>query len=555
MHEFSKIYGNMNGVADWSRVADVQPCVPALLRLCQAEYPEQELSVFDNHRLTYGEANARSAILARQLLSDGVAKGTRIGMIFPNSPEFIITWLAIVRIGAVAVPISTLSAGPEIANIIRHADLHILITVDQYLNHNYLSRLEGELVGLKTARAPLMLEQAPFLRKIWVWGTRSVSWASNIDLAAPSIADDALLAAIELEVSPSDAVSIIYTSGSTAAPKGAIHTHNSFMRQAAKLAAIFPYQRDDRVFTSMPFFWVGGLTLTVLSSMHIGCTILGSGQTRSALLDFLERERVTYMIGWPHLMRTIENDPSFSGRHFSALRGGNLVGALPEAKRPKNQIFGHALGMTETGGPHTISAPDYPDDLAGTLGLPMPGMEHKLIDTETGREVSAGEAGALLIRGDALMAGFVKRDRAACFDADGWYPTGDLCSFRDGHLFFWGRTDDTIKSSGANVSPREVENALAALPGVAQAIVLGVPDEKRGGIVGAIIIPQPGAELSESEIRKSLAATLSIYKVPRVMRILDAKDIPTLSSTKIDRQKLINMLTKSQQPASFASSL
>jgi acyl-CoA synthetase (AMP-forming)/AMP-acid ligase II len=200
------------------------------------------------------------------------------------------------------------------------------------------------------------------------------------------------------------------------------------------------------------------------------------------------------------------------------------VGALPAALRPKNQIFGHAMGMTETGGPHTISFPDYPDELAGTLGPPMPGMEHKLVDIHTGREVAADEAGELLIRGDALMSGFVKRERDSCFDADGWYHTGDLCTFRQGHIFFLGRLDDTIKSSGANVSPREVEEALVALPGVAQAIVLGVPDEQRGGVVGAILIPAQGAQLDEAAIRRSLAKTLSVYKIPRVLMVMTGRD-------------------------------
>jgi acyl-CoA synthetase (AMP-forming)/AMP-acid ligase II len=532
----------MDGVGDWAKVADVELCVPALLNHAAERFGDHEFCVFDSSRLTYREAERRSRQLARQLVGARVGKGSRIGMIFPNSPEFVVAWLAIVRVGAVAVPISTLSTGPEILNVLKHADIQVLITVDKYLNHDYVGRLEAEIPNLASGGAAIASIEAPYLREVWVWGEGAPAWASHLDLDAPSSVDDRLLAAIEQEVSPADAVSVIYTSGSTAAPKGVIHTHGGFMRQAAKLAAIFPYQGDDRVFTSMPFFWVGGITLTMLSSMHIGCTVLGSGQSGAGLLDFLEREKATYTVGWPHLMRSVETDPSFGQRDFSALRGGNLVGALPEARRPRNQIFGHAMGMTETGGPHTVSAPDYPDELAGTLGPRMPGMEHRLVDPLTGRDVDDGETGELLIRGDALMSGFVKREQASCFDADGWYHTGDLCTFRQGHIFFSGRTDDTIKSSGANVSPREVESALVALPGVAQAIVVGVPDERRGGVVGAILVPEQDVQLEEAEIRKALAKTLSVYKIPRVLMVLAARDIPVLSSTKIDRQQLVSML-------------
>ncbi len=543
MHRLGEIYGDMRGVADWTGVADVEPSVPALLRHCTTHYPARELCVFDDRRLTYGEADERSALLAGQFVAAGVGKATRVGMVFPNSPEFIIVWLAIVRIGAVAVPISTLSTGAELGSIIRHADLALLVTADRYRNHDYPASLESALEGLTECYDVLHLDDAPYLRGVWVWGSSVPAWASALDPLAPSGISRELLAAIEREVSPADLVSIIYTSGSTGAPKGAIHTHNGFMRQAAKLGAIMPYRSDDRVFTPMPFFWVGGLTYTVLAAMHVGCTLLGSGGTGSALLDFLERERVTYLTGWPHLLTALETDPSFPQRDLSALRGGNLLAALPPDQRPRNQVFGIALGMTETAGPHTVSHPDYPDELAGTLGPIMPGMEHRLIDPDSGMDAAPEALGELLVRGDALMVGFVKQEREACFDAAGWYHTGDLCSYRGDHIFFHGRLDDMIKTSGVNVSPREIEAALAILPGIEQAIVVSVPDPQRVSIVGAVVVARGGATLYAEEIRRSLRSTLSEYKIPRVIKIIQPADLPILSSTKIDRRLLVSMLS------------
>jgi len=542
MHRLEQDYGqDPHGVADWNKVADVELRIPSLIAHFD-EYGDADLIVFDDDRLSYRQAAAQSALLARQLLATGVGKGTRVGMWFPSNANFIVVWLAIVRTGAVAVPISTLATGTELRKIAKHADLQWLLTVDQYLHHDYIGRLEEAFPDLKGARAPFSLEEAPYLRHIWVWGDRQPPWATRVDLAREPGLDGDLLRRVEAQVAPSDIVSIIYTSGSTAEPKGVMHTHQAFMRQGAKVAATYPYLRGDRVFTQMPFFWVGGLTLTVLNAMHVGATLLSSGKTGAALLDFLEKERVSFAVGWPHLMRALISDPSFAKRDFSAMRGGGLAEAIPEKFRSKNQFFGQALGMTETCGPHTISLPDLPDSLRGSMGPAMPGMELKVVDVDSRVELPEGEVGELLIRGDALTVGMVKRERADCFEADGWYRTADLCSFRSGHLFFHGRTDDMIKTAGANVSPREVEAALMSIPGVAQANVYSVPDDKRGAVVGAIVVPAPGARLDAEGIRKEAAKMLASYKVPRVILILEPSQLPVMSSSKVDRRALLRML-------------
>lgn len=550
MSELGSHYGDMGGYADWSTVPDIEMRVPALLAHCRAHYADHELMVDDDRRLTYGQIDEKSAILALQLIEAGIGKATRVGIVFPNSAEFIIAWFAITRIGAVAVPISTLSSAVELGRIIRHADLHMLITADRYLSHDYVARLKESFPDLAGARAPLLLEGAPYLRQIWVWGECAEPWARTVDLSRPASLPTALLQRIEAEVSPADQVSIIYSSGSTADPKGIIHSHGAFMRQGAKIAATYPYVADDRLFTPMPFFWVGGLTLTLINCMYKGVTILGSARSGSALLDFLERERVTYVTGWAHLIKQLTGDPTFPGRDFTSIRGGAL---LPPERAPKNQLFGNALGMTETSGPHTLSPPDYPDSLAGSFGLPFAGMELRIVDLETGDEVQPGEAGELLVRGDALMQGMVKVEREAVFEPDGWYRTHDLCSMREGYLFFHGRCDDMIKASGANVSPREVEAAIIALGGVTQAIALSVPDERRGSVVGAVIALDEGTRYTPEQIRRELAKTLSSYKVPRVILMMKPADIPMMSTGKADRRKLQQMLVRMNETESAAA--
>jgi acyl-CoA synthetase (AMP-forming)/AMP-acid ligase II len=541
--DYAKLYKtDLDGLADWSKLPDIDPCVPALLAHGSKAWPDNDLIIFDDERVTYGEADVQSAILARQLLAAGVAKGTRIGIIFPNSPAFLITWLAITRIGAVVVPISTLSPGAEILRTARHADLHMIITTDQFMNHKYVEAIAASFTGIDKQRAPYALDVAPFLRAVWVWGKSVPSWATAVDLSAKPAISTSLLAEVEMEVTPSDLISIIYTSGSTADPKGVMHTHGNFLRQGARLAATYPYKGDDRIYAPMPFFWVGGITLTILNAMHLGATVLGSAKSGPALMDLVERERTTYMIAWPHIAKAFIADPSFKSRDWSHMRGGGLIDVLAPEKAPKNQYMGQALGMSETCGPHTASPINIPDHLIGSFGPTMPGMRHRIVNVETGKDADHGETGELLVRGNALMLGLVKRERSETFDEDGWYATGDLCSFREGHLFFHGRLDDMIKTAGANVSPREVEAVLMAQPGVAQASVSSVPDDEKGAVVGAIVVPKPGETLDPAKLREAAAKVLSAYKVPKVFVIMEASKLPMMSSSKLDRRALLKIL-------------
>jgi acyl-coenzyme A synthetase/AMP-(fatty) acid ligase len=231
------------------------------------------------------------------------------------------------------------------------------------------------------------------------------------------------------------------------------------------------------------------------------------------------------------------------------LRGGGLVEALPPEKRPRNQSFGLCLGMTETCASHTVSMPDFPDELRGSMGPPMPGLEHRIVNTDGGGEAAPGAIGELLVRGDTLMLGMVRRERSELFDADGWYRTGDLCSLVQGNLFFHGRTDDMIKTAGANVSPREVEAALMRMPGVASANVSGVPDPARGAVVGAVVVPQPGVTLDPEQLRRQAARTLAAYKVPKVIVFMAAAELPMMSSNKVDRRALLTLLHQAHHPA------
>jgi acyl-CoA synthetase (AMP-forming)/AMP-acid ligase II len=553
--------------ADWSRLPRIEPRIPALLAHFREHLSERELLVLDERRLTYGGLEASSAVLARQLLAFGIGKGSRIGLMLPTDETFLVTWMAVARIGAVAVSLPTLSTPTEIQKIARHSDLHILFSPQRYLHHDYIARVEAAFPGIAARRVPYRIAEAPYLRAIWLWksdadsGPEIPAWAGQVDLSREPAVDRALLAAVEAEVHSSDAAAIIYTSGSTAEPKGVIHSQGSFIRAGMKLAASFKYQNDERAYAPMPFFWVGGLTTTAMCCMCLGAKMLASARSGAALLDFLERERATTVVAWPHILRALASDPTFPQRDWSAMRDGLLYEALPPEKRPADPtLMTVPLGMTETNGPYTITQRNLPEDQRGSVGPLMRGIEARLVDPESGAVLarwadgddeadSGGQIGVMQVRGDVLMLGMVKREHADVFTTDGWYHTGDLCSYRRGHLHFHGRADDLIKASGANVSPREVEAVLLEIPGVASANVSGVPDPTRGNVVGALIVAQPGATLDAGVIRREAAKSLSSYKVPRVIVILEASQVPVMSSSKVDRRALVKLLHEAHDPS------
>jgi acyl-CoA synthetase (AMP-forming)/AMP-acid ligase II len=534
---------------------DFEPTLPVFLETRSAEFGERPLILLDDERLTYAEAATRSEKLARGLLASGIVKGTRVGLLMPNGPDWVVAWLAAARIGAVVVPLNTFYKARELCWVLRHADVHSLLMVPEFLRNDYLERLESGAPGLAGCRdGAILTSDLPCLRNVFVWGGCDRAFAkSDRDLEraaddSPGI-DAAFLAAAELCVTPADPMVIIYSSGSTADPKGAVHSHGTVIRHAFNLNAFRDLSDDDRLFSPMPFFWVGGFTFTLVSAMHAGAfmiceRVFEPGET----LELLERERATIVAGWPHYSRAMVDHPSFHERDLSTIRSGNLYEILPEAVRPKDpELRSNALGMTETCGPHTIEwmNVDLPERLRGAFGKSVPGVEHKVVAPETGERLPAGTAGEICVRGYSLMQGLYKVEREDAFDDEGYYHTGDIGYFdQDGWLFFQGRAGDLIKTAGANVTPREVEVVIDAIGEVKAGYVIGVPDPDRGQNVAAAVVLKQGAELDADALHGRLREELSAYKVPRHIFFYADGELPFTDSGKIDKRRLTAMLSE-----------
>ncbi|TFH22818.1 MAG: hypothetical protein E4H03_07575, partial [Myxococcales bacterium] len=339
---------------------DYEPTVADFIRTRVERHGDRTLIVHGERRLTYADADARSRELARGLMASGVGKGTRVGVLMPNGPDWVTTWLAASRIGALVVPINTFYKPRELGWVLRHADVATLLGVDRFLSNDYVSRLEDHAPILRTPRGPfLAIEPLPFLRHVWLQGGAPPAWADgSIDdlAAAGATINPGLVAEAERSVAPADPMILIYSSGSTADPKGAVHTHGATLRHAYQLNGFRDIRTDDRVYSPMPFFWVGGFVFVLLSAMHVGaCLLTEEAFEPGETLAYLEREQATVVAGWPHYGKAMAAHPDFADRDLSSIRSGNIYDIVPVAMRPRDpELRPTALGMTETCGPHTI---------------------------------------------------------------------------------------------------------------------------------------------------------------------------------------------------------
>ena len=584
------------------------PTADQFVRHLAEEWGDREVVVLGERRLTYRGLEAESRRLGRGLLASGVGPGSRVALLAPNGPEWVVAWLAAARIGALVVLLNTFHQARELGWALAHCRAETLLVADRYLNHDYGARLEQAVPNLaEQEREALSCDTHPSLRAVWMWGEtaparerpqpgpvrhlravwmwgetaarerpqpgpvrhlRAVwmwgetasarTWAGAIDnlLGRAERVPDEEFDAAAGAVEPQDPMVVIYTSGSTAEPKGVVHSHAAMIVHPFNLLQFRNLTASDVLYTPMPLFWVGGLSYTLVSAMHAGATVLFEERFEpGATLDLIERRRATHVIGWPHTAKALVEHPTFAGRDLSSIRGGSFDDLLPAHLRvsePGRRAT--SLGMTESLGPHSIEPlhVELPEGKEGSFGRSVPGIEHRIVDPGTGAEVPAGETGEIWIRGYSLMLGLLGRDRAGVFEPGGWYRTGDSGRVdADGHLYFEGRMGAVIKAAGTNVAPREVELAIEQLPGVMHAFVVGVPsDDGRSEAVAAAVVAKPDAALSPEDLRAGLRAELAAYKIPRHVAVFaEQQELPWLESGKIDLQALRRLLADRFSPA------
>ncbi|OBI47666.1 class I adenylate-forming enzyme family protein [Mycobacterium sp. E796] len=499
--------------------------IDQLVRSRAARHGAKPAVIDPTARLSYRELDSTTNDLAAVFVDAGVGKGTRVGLIMPNSVRWVQVAIALTRLGAVLVPLSTLLRPGELVAQLRAASVQFLVSVEEFRGHRYLDDIEA---------VPRL--ELPALRQVWP--------ADRLDHAASSEPARRIVGAMTETVAAADPMVIMFTSGSSGTPKGVIHSHGNALSAVRSGLAARCVTSDTRLYLPMPFFWVGGFGSGILSTLLAGATLVTEEIPRpQTTLRLLESERVTLFRGWPDQAEALARHADRVGADLSALRAGSLEALLPPERRAQRGARATLFGMTEAFGPYCgyPADTDMPPSAWGSCGKPFPGMEVRIVDTNSGEPVAAGSVGEIQIRGPHTLRGICRRSREELFSRDGFYPTGDLGRFdEDGFLFYHGRSDDMFKVSGATVYPSEVERALRAIDGVQTAYVINVAGDAGERVGAAVVCARP---LTAEQLRASARKLLSAFKVPTVWLLLGSDgEIPRGGTGKVDVRRLREML-------------
>ncbi|GAA2734386.1 class I adenylate-forming enzyme family protein [Actinocorallia aurantiaca] len=531
--------------------------LPGFLREVTEAYGEREAVVLRSEegdtRWTYAELWERAVAVARSLRACGLDKGGRVGVLMTNRPEWIASVFGTSLAGGVAVTLSTFSTPSELDHMLQVSGVSVLLLERAVLKTDFaavLAELEPEIA--ETSPGALRSTRYPFLRRLAAVGDTPVSgidgWEDFLSLGDRVPRE--LVEATAAAVLPSDTAVLFFSSGSTSRPKGILSAHRGVSIQMWRFRRMFGFEPQDgvRCWTANGFFWSGNFGQALGATLAAGGSlVLQRVFSPSEALELMQAERVNFPVAWPHQWAQLEGAPEWGGADLSAMRFADRN--TPISRHPTVTADwtepGHAYGNTETFTITTCFPANTPPEVhAGSSGEPLPGVTVKVVDPLTGAVVPRGERGEICVKGPTLMLGYAGTPLDETLDAGGFFHTGDGGYLdADGRLYWEGRLTDIIKTGGANVSPLEVDEALAGHPGVKVAKTVGVPHETLGEEVVSCVVPHDGADLGAEGLRAFLRESLASYKVPRRVLFFTGEELPLTGSAKIKSSELRELVT------------
>ena len=515
---------------------------------------DREALIFPARRIDFRGLRDRARVMARVLSGFGVRPGDRVGLLLPASVDLVALLFGAATLGAVAVPVNARFKASELRHVVVHSGMAVLVTAPAPPGGPGLPGLLVEaLEGLdqQPRDADLELPAAPELRRVVVLGAAEGGGLTALgDLEAAAVVPDAAVEDHRVAVRVRDTAVLVYTSGTTAAPKGAMLSHEALVRLAQGITERMSLTADDRVWTAIPLFHGGGITFA-LSAVTAGCPFVHPGFFDPTTTPaFLERERVTVALAaFETIWLPVLDRPDFADRDLSRIRLVMAVG-VPErlramAERLPRAVHVSCVAMTESSAFLTLNRPDDPlEARVSTGGHPMPGMTCRVVDPETGTDLPPGRPGELLFRGPNTFDGYFRdpEGTAAAFDDGGWFHSGDVVvADAEGRLRFDSRLKDMLKVGGENVSAAEVEGHLLGHPAVGIVAVVAAPDTRYVEVPAAFVQLAPGAEVTEEELIAFCRGRIASYRVPRYVRFVT--EWP-MSGTKIKKVELRAMIAR-----------
>ena len=502
--------------------------------------PNAEAVVFRDERLSYARLKARADDFARALLAAKITRGDRVAVLVTNRPEWVTAAFGAAKIGAIVAAISTFSTPRELTWTLEHCGAKVLVTLERFRGRDYIDGLDRS--ALPELRAVVAIGGPPRSRVL-----RLSEFLTRGDSVEAGV-----LAAAQRQVSPNDIAYILYTSGSTAAPKGVTLAHGNVIANGFDIGERMHLTAADRVWLAVPLFWSFGSANALPAILtHGGCMVLQESFEPGEALALIERERCSVYYGMANMARALKEHPDHPGRQLGAMRTGLTIGPPEDITLTIDALGAEELcnvyGSTETYGNCAVC--DAADPLPLRLhsqGRPLPGMTIRAVDVVTRRPLPDGEIGELAVAG-YVTPGYFRAPEldTQAFDADGYFLTGDLGSIEDGRVHFRGRLKEMIKTGGINVAPLEVEEVLLQHPDIVQAFVVGVPDAAKGEIVAAAIELQSGAAADAAAIVAFCRERLASYKTPARLIFKTAAEFPRTATGKIHKPGLREELADS----------
>jgi acyl-CoA synthetase (AMP-forming)/AMP-acid ligase II len=519
-------------MADNAGIAEIEArTIPAVVERAATRFAGREGLVDGDRRLSFAELAAAADEAARAYVASGIEAGDRVAIWAPNMADWAIAALGAFRAGAVVVTVNTRFKGKEAAHVIGTAGARMLVTVTDFLDIDYVSLLAQ-------AGAPDCLDQIVVLAGPVPDG--AVGWADF--LAQGTDVDPAVVARRAASIAPDDVSTIIFTSGTTGAPKGAMLRHEASVRAYTAWASVVGLEEGDRYLIINPFFHCFGLKAGILACLITGATIVPHPVFDvPSVMRRVDEEKITMLPGAPAIYQTILDHPDLGRFDLSTLRLAvtgaatvpvEMIRRMASELTFENIVTGY--GLTESTGIATMCRhTDDPETIANTAGRPIPDVEVKVID-EDGKDLAAGQPGEVVVRGYNVMAGYFGDPgaSAATIDTDGWLHTGDIGVFdQGGNLKITDRTKDMFVVGGFNAYPAEIENTIMTHPSVGQVAVVGVPDHRLGEVAKAFVVPRAGATVDEADLIAWCRGQMANYKAPRSVDVVDA--LPLNASGKV----------------------